>query len=66
MDIPALDPAWAKEMRQATITGDLEWMAHLVAQIKPTHPATADRFDELVNHFAHDEILQLLEKATKD
>jgi CheY-like chemotaxis protein len=52
---------WLAEMRQATLEGDLRWMAALIEQIRDHAPYLADRLAELADNFEHDEILSLIQ-----
>jgi PAS domain S-box-containing protein len=58
-----LDSAWVKEMRQATIEGDIQWMDRLIAHIRETNPAVAEKLTGLAYDFAHGEILDWLGDA---
>jgi CheY-like chemotaxis protein len=58
----ALDPDWVADMHQATVEGDIQHMERLVAQIRETHPAVAERLTSLARDFAHGEILGLLDR----
>jgi signal transduction histidine kinase len=62
-DMPAM---WLANLRQATLEGDLGWIAALIEQIHPQHADLADMLTDLADRFAHDEILELARQATEN
>jgi CheY-like chemotaxis protein len=59
--LAAMPSGWLTDMYQATLEGDLSWMATLVEQIQDAN--LADTLSELINDFEHDMILDLIRLA---
>lgn len=55
-----LPPAWCDLLYQAAITADQQKMLHLIHQIQPQHPTTAELLTTFVRRFATRELLDWL------
>ena len=62
-DMPA---EWLSDLRQATVEGDLDWMATLIEDAQEREPTRAAALAELAHNFRHDEILAQIECATQE
>ncbi|MBN1584097.1 MAG: substrate-binding domain-containing protein [Anaerolineae bacterium] len=64
-----MPPRWLKEMHQATLEGDWDWMMALILQVREreagTTCLTADVLTELAYNFEHQTILELTERAAE-
>jgi len=58
-------PEWLGELQEATKTANFNQQLKLVEQIRPHQPILAGTLTELINRFAYDELLTLIE-ATKN
>ncbi len=59
--LPTLPAAWLKDMQQALIQGEVQWLRQLAEQIRPQSPTLADRLAGLVENFELDEISKLIQ-----
>ena len=57
---------WLADMQQATLEGDLDWVATLIAQIRSQNKDLANALDEWANNFEFDEIMAIIQQATED
>jgi PAS domain S-box-containing protein len=62
-DLAEMPAEWLADLRQATIEGDVDWMATLIEAAREHDPAHATALAELAYHFRHDEILRQIESA---
>ena len=58
--VAALEPEWIKEMRRATLEGDLAWLETLVSQIRAQAPQLAGQLSKLVYNFEYDKIIKII------
>jgi response regulator of citrate/malate metabolism len=61
--LAAMPSDWLAGLRQATLEGDLGWMATLISQVRAEAPDMADALSDLATNFRHDEMLQAIECA---
>jgi CheY-like chemotaxis protein len=54
---------WRAALRQATLEGDLGWMATLIEQIRDHDPALASGLAKLADNFEHRRILSLFQEG---
>jgi CheY-like chemotaxis protein len=65
LDLARLPAAWLADLHQATTEGDSDWMVTLIEQIQEQNPALAGALTQLAANFEHNQILALIQQATK-
>jgi CheY-like chemotaxis protein len=66
LNIANLESEWLVNMRQATLEGDVDWMAALIRQIQGANPTLAERLTKLAYSFEHGRILSLIQRLTEN
>jgi hypothetical protein len=59
----ALPAAWLNELRQATVTADLDQMLALIEQLRPDHPVLAEQLAGWAGRFEYDHILSFVRQG---